>query len=310
MSSKYWDDTFNAGYGCTPVSAACDHCYAKEMIETRWKNNRFAPVHNFTPTWHEKAFRKTFKPGDVVFVCNMSDLFHPAFSNQQIEMVLFHIRKHVNNQFLVLTKRADRLKDFNFARIPNLWLGVTIENNDARHRIDDLLDSDACHKWISIEPLLSDLYWGDYFCPKCRHHFDVPDAWVSPCCGVETNGGDDYECPECGNEFDLDLEIPRCPHCENTGSGMFIQPDNCDCFRIDERLMDIDWAVIGCESGTDRRPCKLDWVSNVVEAFQQADKPIYVKQLEVNGKVTGKLNKFPESLRVRQFPVEFNKEVV
>jgi len=67
-----------------------------------------------------------------------------------------------------------------------------------------------------------------------------------------------------------------------------------------------DWAIIGCESGPKRRECKLEWVRSIVEQCRQADVPVFVKQIPINGKVSHDMNKWPEDLRLRQFP-EFNQ---
>jgi len=61
--------------------------------------------------------------------------------------------------FQVLTKRSDRLLELS-AHLPwssNIWMGVTVENKDYIHRIDDLRESGAYLKFLSIEPLLGPL---------------------------------------------------------------------------------------------------------------------------------------------------------
>lgn len=47
----------------------------------------------------------------------------------------------------------------------------------------------------------------------------------------------------------------------------------------------ISWIVTGCESGPHRRPCKLEWVSSIVDQCHAAGVPVWVKQIEVGGKV-------------------------
>lgn len=62
------------------------------------------------------------------------------------------------------------------------------------------------------------------------------------------------------------------------------------------------WVVVGCESGPKRRPCKLEWVEDVVGQCMSAGVPVFVKQLDLNGKCETDINKFPEHLRIRQVP--------
>lgn len=62
------------------------------------------------------------------------------------------------------------------------------------------------------------------------------------------------------------------------------------------------WVVVGCESGPNRRPCKIEWVESIVEQCLAANVPVFVKQLDLNGKCVTDINKFPEHLRIRQVP--------
>ncbi len=62
------------------------------------------------------------------------------------------------------------------------------------------------------------------------------------------------------------------------------------------------WVVVGCESGPNRRPCKIEWVESIVEQCLAANVPVFVKQLDIGGKCVTDINKFPEHLRIRQVP--------
>lgn len=67
------------------------------------------------------------------------------------------------------------------------------------------------------------------------------------------------------------------------------------------------WVVVGCESGPQRRPCKLEWVEDIVRQCQEHHTPVFVKQLDLNGKCVTDINQFPAHLRIRQVPWS-NKE--
>ena len=69
--------------------------------------------------------------------------------------------------------------------------------------------------------------------------------------------------------------------------------------RLNER---INAVVVGCETGPHRRPCKLDWIRSIVEQCKTAGVSVFVKQIEINGKVVYELEQFPEDLRVRDLP--------
>lgn len=64
----------------------------------------------------------------------------------------------------------------------------------------------------------------------------------------------------------------------------------------------IDWVVVGCESGANRRPCKLEWIESIVEQCKDANVPVFVKQIEIGGKVVKDVEKFPQHLQIQEFP--------
>lgn len=64
----------------------------------------------------------------------------------------------------------------------------------------------------------------------------------------------------------------------------------------------LDSIIVGCESGPNRRPCKIEWVKRIVEQCREAQVCCYVKRLEIDGKVVTDVNKFAKDLQVRQWP--------
>ena len=63
------------------------------------------------------------------------------------------------------------------------------------------------------------------------------------------------------------------------------------------------WIVVGSESGSNRRPCKMEWVESIVEQCLAANVPVFVKQICLpNGKFTNKIEEFPKHLQIRQVP--------
>lgn len=62
------------------------------------------------------------------------------------------------------------------------------------------------------------------------------------------------------------------------------------------------WVVVGCESGPNRRPCKIEWVESIVDQCMAAKVPVFVKQLDINGRCETDINRFPAHLRIRQVP--------
>jgi len=64
----------------------------------------------------------------------------------------------------------------------------------------------------------------------------------------------------------------------------------------------LTWAVIGTESGNNRRECKIEWIRDVVNQCKHAHVPVFVKQIQINGKVIKDINQFPDDLKVREYP--------
>ncbi len=160
---EWTDATWNPVTGCTKVSPGCKHCYAERFAE-RWRG---IPGHHF-----EQGFDLKLWPDRLtiplrwtrprrIFVNSMSDLFHEGIPDSFIWRVFKVMEKAEQHTFQVLTKRADRMKRFlKNARggtwpLPNVWLGVSVENNEyAEARIPDLLATPAAIRWLSCEPLL------------------------------------------------------------------------------------------------------------------------------------------------------------
>lgn len=64
----------------------------------------------------------------------------------------------------------------------------------------------------------------------------------------------------------------------------------------------IDWVIVGCESGAGKRECKVEWIDDIVEQCQSLNIPVFVKQINLNGKVIKDINLYPKNLQVREEP--------
>lgn len=69
-------------------------------------------------------------------------------------------------------------------------------------------------------------------------------------------------------------------------------------------LTDIDWVVVGCESGPGARPLDLEWVRALRDECRTMHTAFFVKQLTnpAGGPVLHLLDEFPSDLRIRQVP--------
>lgn len=67
-------------------------------------------------------------------------------------------------------------------------------------------------------------------------------------------------------------------------------------------LEGISLVIIGCESGPGHREMKTEWAESIVAQCREAGVAVFVKQMVVDGKVSGEIGEFPAGLRVREFP--------
>ncbi len=158
---EWTDKTWNPVTGCTKYSAGCAHCYA-ETMSRRLKAMGLEKYRNgFQLTLHKETLAEPYKWKDFhkVFVCSMSDLFHESVPTDFIEQVMEVISNTPQHCYQILTKRAERMESyFSHHSIPsNTWLGVTVENKDAKYRLDHLRSLNAEVLFLSCEPLLEDL---------------------------------------------------------------------------------------------------------------------------------------------------------
>jgi protein gp37 len=140
------------------VSPGCKHCYAEVFAERFRGVPGHAYEHGFdlrlVPRALELPLR--WRTGRFIFVNSMSDLFHEGIPTEYITRVFEVMRRASHHQFQVLTKRADRMEQF-AARTdvpPNVWLGVSVESEEYKWRVDHLRRVRARVRFLSIEPLL------------------------------------------------------------------------------------------------------------------------------------------------------------
>jgi protein gp37 len=100
-----------------------------------------------------------WKSSRQIFVNSMSDLFHEDVPLSYIKEVFSVMRRAHWHQYQVLTKRSERLLELS-PRLewgPQIWMGVSVENEDYLERIDHLRRTGAHVKFLSLEPLLGPL---------------------------------------------------------------------------------------------------------------------------------------------------------
>lgn len=158
---EWTDKTWNPITGCSKLSSGCVHCYA-ETMSRRLKAMGLDKYRNgFDVTLHPDDLEMPlrWKKGHNIFVCSMSDLFHQDVPFEFVDKVIDVIQRTPQHRYQLLTKRAERMAEY-FSQhvVPvNVWLGVTVECQISRYRIDLLKQVDASIRFLSCEPLLEDL---------------------------------------------------------------------------------------------------------------------------------------------------------
>jgi len=118
-------------------------------------------INGFEVTLHPEALDEPYrwKKPRIIFVNSMSDLFHEEIPVEFIQDVFSVMSANKRHTFQILTKRSERLCEL--APLldwpENVWMGVTIENNDCVARADDLRTVGAAVRFLSLEPLLGPL---------------------------------------------------------------------------------------------------------------------------------------------------------
>lgn len=197
--------TWNPYTGCTRVSPGCAYCYFLELAEQKRGTRAFPSGGDLTYRWHKLHDPLRCRTPARIFVNSTGDLFWEAVSDDDIRRVFDVMNEATWHQFLILTKRSARLRELapKLNWTPNIWQGVSVENQRWTSRIEDLRQVPAAIRFISFEPLLGP-----------------------------------------------------------------IQPD----------LRDIDWVIVGGESGKHHRPMDQAWARTIRDAATAAGIPFFFKQ--------------------------------
>lgn len=269
---EWTDATWQPITGCSVVSPGCTNCYAMKLAGARLQHHpsragltrdtKAGPVWTgevrFNEQWLDQPLR--WKRGRRIFVCAHGDLFAEGVPDEWIDRVFAVMALAPQHKFQVLTKRAQRMRDYleafsddhwlpprlmqlaNFIPAPmaldeppewpldNVWLGVSVEDQArADERIPPLLVTPAAKRFISAEPLLGpiDLTNLDHLGTLRRDHIHGISA-ISP-----------YN---------------------RTLRGV------------------LDWVIVGGESGPHARPMHPDWARSLRDQCQAAGVAYFFKQ--------------------------------
>lgn len=171
---EWTDHTFNPWIGCQKVSAGCDHCYAEAMMDHRYGRVQWGPhgerVRTSPANWREPMqWDKAARAAGVrarVFSASLADWLDNQVPDSWRDDLANVIEGTPHLDWLLLTKRIenfDKHAPWHADNIPpNVWLGVTCEDQDAfDRRWPRLAKIDARVRFISYEPAIGPLRLGD-----------------------------------------------------------------------------------------------------------------------------------------------------
>jgi len=152
ISQIEWTEaTWNPWHGCQKVSPGCAHCYMYRD-KNRYGQDPAQIVRGKT------TFRLPIKWKEprVIFTCSWSDFFIKE-ADQWREEAWDVIRSTPHHTYQILTKRPERIashvpEDW---PLPNVWLGVSVENPRYYWRIGAVRETAAFVRFLSLEPLLA-----------------------------------------------------------------------------------------------------------------------------------------------------------
>jgi protein gp37 len=285
MSKIEWTDiTINPIRGCTKKSAGCAHCYAEKMAFRqkhmwRGKNKRlfdaYNPLTDDKGKWTGKVtfdpqaldVLRTMKKPRNIFLNSMGDLFHKDVPFEWLDKLFWTIACHAqwNNP---------RIREYHhtfmiLTKCPERMAEyLSLEEDKRRDWFNRLVRSGH----IRDEPYL-------------------PNLWLGA---------------TCEDQATLDERIPYLVKTPAAVRFLSLEPllERVDISGWLETFNPPNWIILGCESGVKRRPCKIEWIDNLAHQGMEAGIPVFVKQLDIGGKVVKDWDDplFPEHLKIREFP--------
>lgn len=276
------------GWSCAKVSPGCKACYAEAI------NNRFGTKQDYTAAnaraathfIDEKELRHilTFRPRGpfksdrdrpAVFPCDMTDMFGEWVPDEHLDRIFAAFALRPDVDFLCLTKRAERMHAY-------------------------CADDPIRRGWLIGKA--ADSFPGGL--PTSNGYFGPTAEWVWPLSNVwlGVSAEDQQRADE---RIPWLLKTPAAVRF--ISAEPLLGPIDFSSARqwigySGEVSPSLDWVIVGCESGHGRRPMQTEWAANIAEDCKAAGVAMFMKQMVVNGKVSGELGEFPEYLMVREFP--------
>lgn len=311
---EWTEATWNPITGCSLASPGCTNCYAMKLAGTRMRKHRSraglttktkaGPVWNgnlvFNPEWLDQPLR--WKRPRRIFVCAHSDLFHENMPEEWIDRVFAVMALAPQHTFQVLTKRADRMREYMQRRSGKLARFMIdeylIRGKGTGHVVRaewpvkslgdiDLPDDVAMRQWP-----LPNVWLGVSVEDQKRAEDRIPDLldtpaavrWIS---AEPLLGPIDLNCLTVSGDGEMDAVHPWSWEQEEANwveTSDTWEADFEDHFghapgsKRGPMHPVLDWAVIGGESGPGARPMHPEWATRLRDQCTAANVPFLFKQ--------------------------------
>jgi protein gp37 len=280
------------------------HYYSQVINKKHWNG-----ITVFRSNELLKPFK--WKKSKRIFVVSMGDLFHESVPFEIIDKIITVIACNQQHIFQILTKRPERaLEYFNWKEpdwanpgmredqriryycyhnhdvdishldwhwpLQNLWIGVTVEDQERTKRIDELIKIPAVIHFISVEPILE--------------HIDL-EKWLSPCSYYCSHSEADFAAYTSSDEFSQFDEIQRSTEC-----ALFYLNNH----RPEQSK--IDWVICGAETGNKARLMDPKWVRSLRDQCHKANVPFFFKKWGALNRDNNLLDGFIDCQEYHEFP--------
>ncbi len=337
---EWTEATWNPITGCSPVSKDCVNCYAgplshrlsgmapagvrfpfcgRDKVRDKYadltvhKNGRWQ--FNGDVKCHADAldFPLTLKKPRTIFVCSMSDLYHPKVPFEFVDKVFAVMALCPQHTFQVLTKRPGRMVKYldattaySFGNHYGAWI-------DAAHEVLGIPDGE-------IDATIA---------PRIRSAMDEGLRIAGMKCGTYLRN------VWLGTTIETAEQLPRIAELLKYSAAVrflslepLLGPIALRLLRgwdeteyeeyalsgtIKFRQCPIDWIIVGGESGPGARACEIENIRSIVRQCRAAGVAVFVKQLGAHPTLDGKplklkhrngkdMTEWPEDLRIREMP--------
>lgn len=273
--------TRQPGWYCEIISPGCQNCYAQAINKRLGTGSSYLKKDRRVSETYldEKLLAQPlrWRRPRRIFVCSMSDLFGEWVPDEMIDRIFAVMALCPQHTFQVLTKRAERMRDY-MRGLEDPWKGHADRPRCMAH---------AKNLWLGVS--VEDQRRADERIPLL---LETPAAvrWVSAEPLLEA------------------VDFHQVMHAWRMMTGSEF---------LRRSPANIDWIVVGGESGPGARPFNIDWARSIIAQCQAAGVACFVKQLgakpywqedataplPLRDHKGGAIEEWPADLRIREYPV-------